>query len=200
MVGVSVKAQPPKYDDLLVMFADGNYEKLVKSAEKYTLSDKTQNDPEPYMWLAKGLFAMSKDAKYTSDEVFKNAYKDGISAVGKFMRKDEDKSVYEENISFFSEYRRSLIEVIENELSTGNYSKAYGWAIKMDKFEANDPGNLLLKGACKYKKGDKSGATIDWKNAETIIDSTKSVENWTAEDMTSPQKGLLEKVILFLLL
>lgn len=181
-----------KYDDLLVLFADGNYEKLVKSAEKYTLNDKTKNDAEPYMWLAKGLYAMSKDAKYSTDETYKNAYKDAISAVGKFMRKDKDGALFEENIDFFSKFKGSLVEVIENELSTKNYSKTYGWVLKMKKLSPNDAGNAFLEGACKYRKGDKSGATLSWVTANDLLSKITSVDDWKKEDFKLLELGVFE--------
>src|SRR5690606_29310235 len=116
LMGASSFAQ--EYEELLVMYADGDYDKLVKTAESYTIKDKTKNDPVPYYWLAKGLYAMSKDAEYTSQDKYKNAYKDAITAIGKLQRKDKDGSIYSQYRDFFSEFKLSLYEVIENEIST----------------------------------------------------------------------------------
>ncbi len=180
------------YEELLVMYADGDYDKLVKTAESYTIKDKTKNDPEPYYWLAKGLYAMSKDAEYTSQDKYKNAYKDAITAIGKFQRKDKDRSVYNEYRDFFSEFKLSLIEVIENEISTGNYSKAYGWVIKMPKVSPDDVGSKYLLGVCKYRKGDKSGATTEWKEADKMLAEITSVDDWREEDFKMLAIGLAE--------
>ena len=180
------------YEDLLVMYADGNYDKLVKTAESYTLKDKTKNDAEPYYWLAKGLFAMSKDAEYTSQDRYKNAYKDAITAIGKLQRKDKDGSIFHEYRDFFSEFKQSLIEVIENEISTGNYSKAYGWVIKVPKVSPDDIGSKYLIGVCKYRKGDKSGATADWKLADDMLNAVTSVDDWSDEDFKLLSMGLIE--------
>jgi len=38
--GIPSIAQPPTYDDLLIYYADGDYEKLLKKAEAYTLAEK----------------------------------------------------------------------------------------------------------------------------------------------------------------
>lgn len=188
--GLVVFAQ--KYEDLLVMYADGSYDKLVKTAESYTLKEKTQDHAEPYYWLAKGLFAMSKDAEYTSQEKYKNAYKDAITAIGKFHRKDKDGSAYIEFRDFFSEFKMSLIEVIENETSTGNYSKAYGWVIKMPKVSPDDIGSKYLLGACKYRKGDKTGAATEWKEADKMLNEVTSVDDWRDEDFKMLALGLAE--------
>ena len=60
LAGLSASAQAPSYDYLLVLFVDGEYEKLVKKAEKYTLNEKTKKDPIPWFYLSKGLYAISK--------------------------------------------------------------------------------------------------------------------------------------------
>jgi hypothetical protein len=182
LITVGSFAQKEKYDDLLVLFADGNYEKLVKSAEKYTLNDNTKKDPLPYLWMSKGLYEMSKDAKYTSDETFKNAYKDAISAAGKFLRYDKEGDYTEEGSDFIYKLKGSLIEVIENELSTKNYPRAYGWVLKMKKLAPEDAGNTYLEGTCQYQKGDKSGATLTWKEADAMLAKITSVDDWHKED------------------
>lgn len=181
-----------KYDDLLVLYADGDYEKLVKSAEKYTLKEKTEDDPMPYLWLAKGLYAMSKDAKYTTDEKYEDAYKDAISAAGKFKRKDENGSFTEEAAEFMNILKGSLTEVIQNEFSTKNYSRAYGWVLKLRKIAMENPGYTYLKGACQYRKNNKSGARVDWKAAGEILAKVKSVDDWSKEDLTILKMGVLE--------
>ena len=180
------------YEDLLVMYADGDFDKLVKTAESYTIKDKSKNDPEPYYWLAKGLFAMSKDAEYTSQDKYKNAYKDAITAIGKLQRKDKDGSIFSLYWEFFSEFKLSLYEVIENEISTGNYSKAYGWVIKVPKVDANDVGSKYLLGVCKYHKGDKSGATAEWKIAEQMLSEISSVADWNEPDFKMLSLGLIQ--------
>ena len=37
-------SQSPKYDDLKILYADANYEKLAKVASGYTENDKTKKD------------------------------------------------------------------------------------------------------------------------------------------------------------
>lgn len=187
----STQAQK-KYDDLLVLYADGNYEKLVKSAEKYTLKESTEDDPMPYLWLAKGLYAMSKDAKYTTEEKYEDAYKDAISAAGKFKRKDENGSYKEEAYEFMNELKASLMEVIQNEFSTKNYSRGYSWVLKLRKIALDNPGYYFLKGACLYRKNNKSGARIEWKTGNEMLDKIKSIDDWSKADLSILKMGVIE--------
>ena len=91
-------AQPPTYDDLRILYADGNYEKLAKVADKYCNNDKTKNDPLVHMWLGKALYKISLVG--SEDENFKNAFKDAIGAVGKSIKLDKEGSVQSENEEF----------------------------------------------------------------------------------------------------
>ena len=65
------------YDDLRILYADGNYEKLVKVADKYTNADNTKKDPIPYLWLSKGLYKLHVGGN--QDPVYKNAYKEMLT-------------------------------------------------------------------------------------------------------------------------
>ena len=38
-LGFMLNAQPPEYHDLMILYSEGNYKKLVKQSEKYTLKD-----------------------------------------------------------------------------------------------------------------------------------------------------------------
>ncbi|MFN5910701.1 MAG: hypothetical protein ACK45H_05135, partial [Bacteroidota bacterium] len=63
---LTLNAQPPKYDDLKILYADANYEKLVKVAENYSLKEELKKDALPFLWLAKGLYKISLSG--TDDE------------------------------------------------------------------------------------------------------------------------------------
>ena len=158
-------AQPPAYDDLLMYYTDKQWEKLIKSAEKYTNKEETARDPQAHLWLAKGLYEMSQSGN--TDEAYKNAYKDAIGAMGKFTKLDKTGAVKSENMAFFEKFKFSVSEVISNEMS--NPKKASGWVIKYYKFEVNYVGAKYLEGACKFLSGDKTGANVFWKEAETQL-------------------------------
>jgi hypothetical protein len=73
----SAQAQAPYYDDLLIYFADGDYEKLVDKAQKYKDGDDTKNDALPYLYASKAYYEMfffhnsraSYDRKSTRDQI-----------------------------------------------------------------------------------------------------------------------------------
>lgn len=189
-------SQPPKYDDLKILYADANYEKLAKVASGYTESDKTGKDVIPYIFLAKGLYKISLSG--TDDENFKNAYKDALKYMGKGMKYDlkyNDGATLDENSEFVDEIQKSLFELIDNELTTGSAQKAYGWAIRYQKITENSPGIKYVIGACKYKSDDKTTARALWQEADAELKEVNSIEDWSPADKSILKIGILHSAV-----
>ncbi len=183
-------AQPPKYDDLLMYYTDENWEKLIKSAEKYTLSDKTKSDPLAHLWLAKGLYKMSLSG--TDDETYKNAYKDAIGAMGKFIKLDKSGDIAREEEKFVNEFKMSVVENIGNDM--GNPKKAAGWVTKYYKLDMNSIGAKYLEGACKFLDSDKTSANTLWKDADAKLKAIEStgIDSWMEADKELLKIGVMK--------
>lgn len=182
-------AQPPEYDDLKIYYADAEYDKLVIKAEKYTLNEKLKKDPEPFMWLAKGLDKMSSQGG--DDEKYKNAYKDAIGALNKSLKNDKDSSCYNSNREFVDAFQMGLVERVMNEMDAKDYKKAAGWDTKYYKVSFNIIGAKFLEGACKYYGSDKGGANTMWAQCEKDLAKINSVENWSEADLKLLKVGIL---------
>ena len=185
-------AQPPKYSDLQILYADANYEKLVKVAANYTEKDKTKKDVLPYIWLSKGLYKISLSGN--TDPRFKNAYKDAIKYLSKGMKYDlkyNDGATIEEHREFVDLFQMSLFEVIDNEMSGGSTKRAGSWIIKYQKITTNPIGAKYLLGATKYMNQDKSTARTLWKEAKVMLDALTSVESFSEADLKLFKIGLL---------
>lgn len=187
---LGANAQPPKYDDLKILFADGNYEKLIKSAENYTLKDDLKKDALPFLWLAKGLYKISLSG--TSDEKYKNAYKDAIGALGKALKNDKDGSQLEDHAEFIDDFQMSMATMIENDLGAKDYNKASGWVLKYVKVTRNLVGVKFLDGAMKYRKADKSGANTAWKEADALLKNVTSLDDFTEADKIVLMHGIIQ--------
>lgn len=190
LIGKMVSAQAPTYDDLRILYADGNYEKLIKVSEKYTLDDKTKKDALTHMWLARGLYQISLSG--SDDEKYKNAYKDAVGAVGKSIKYDTDGKVQEEYVEFFDKFKGSLVEMISNEISAGVYAKASSWVLKYYKINPNSLGAKYLDGACKFKANDKGGANTCWRDAEKKLSEVTSIESWPQAEKDLLKMGVIQ--------
>lgn len=183
-------AQGPEYNDLRILYADGDYEKLVRASEKYTLSDKTKSDALPHMWLARGLYKVSMSG--TDDERFKNAYKDAIGEVGKSIKYDKDGSVQSEYQEFYTEFTNSMVEVIKNDIEIPDYKKASSWVLKYYKINMKSIGAKYLDAVCKFRNADKGGANTLWKEAETMLKATTNIDDWSQAEKDLLMMGIMQ--------
>ncbi|TNF48694.1 MAG: hypothetical protein EP305_04875 [Bacteroidetes bacterium] len=186
----TINAQAPNYDDLKILYADGNYEKLVKVAENYTLKDDLKKDPMPFIWLGKGLYKISLSG--TDEEKFKNAYKDAIAAVSKALKNDKDNTALTDHQEFIDEFQMSMVTRIDNDLAANDFNKASGWVIKYYKVTKNPVGAKFLDGASKYRKSDKGGANTAWKEADLMLKDITSIEDWSDADKQMLKLGALQ--------
>lgn len=172
LTGVLMMAQ--EYDDLLILKADQNWEKLIISSEKYTLKDATKNDPIPYYYMAYGLYKIS----FVGDrpDEFKNAFKNSIGVIGKMDRKDYDKVVFNRYQDFFGEVKGTLFEMIRNDIEADDYRRSFGWVMNMYKFGRDDIGAKFLDGTCRYRNGDKATARTKWKEGKELIGALESLD------------------------
>ena len=183
-------AQAPEYNDLRILFADGDYEKLVRAAEKYTNSDKTKSDAIPHMWMGRGLYKVSLSG--TDDERYKNAYKEAIGEVGKSIKYDKDGSVQTEYAEFYDEFKNSLVETIRNEIDVKDYRKANTWIIKYYKINMKSVGAKYLDGVCKYRNSDKGGANTAWKEADNMLKTVSDINDWSKAEKDMLMMGVIQ--------
>lgn len=176
-----------QYDELIILYADENWEKLIRESEKLTLNDKTKSDPMAHLWLSKALYKMSLSGN--PDERYKNAYKDAMGALGKAIKLDKDGAVQEKEEKFITEFKSSMVESIGNEMAVPK--KALGMVMKYYKIVPNSIGAKYFEGAVKYLDGDKGGANTAWKDAQTKLDAATDVESWSAPDKELLKLGVM---------
>lgn len=187
---IPAAAQPPMYDDLLIYFADANYEKLVDRAEKYIIGSNTKKDALPYMYSAKANFEMSKDQAYYTK--FPKAYNDAIGNAAKAMKYDKDGEVFEANIKFFTDLKTSIVEEIKNMVDVQEYNRMRGSIMKLQRMDPNDIGSFYMLGAAQYQIKDKSGAKISIESGEAKLAEVQSVDNWRPIDFEMLRLGVIE--------
>lgn len=193
-LAVNANAQPPNYDDLLIYYADGDYEKLIKKAEKYTLKDETKKDPIPYMFMAKGFFEINKNPAKYDEEMSKNAIATATRYAERAQKLDKEGILAQDetNADFISNLKKYWLETIDNEIITGNYGRAFGIVMKYGKLSDGDPGVQYLLGACKFRRNDKNGASKYWEEGDALLANVTSTGNWKSEDFAMMKLGVLE--------
>lgn len=186
---INANAQPPGYDDLVIYYADGDYERLLKTAEKYTLKDDTKKDAIPFLYLAKCNFEMSKDQKWL--ERYPKAYNDAIRFAGNTIKKDKEGVVYQENIQFFTDLKTAVVEDIKNLVDEQAYMKLMGYIAKLHRFAKDDLGSYFLKAGAQYMEKDKSGGKISQQEAWARLEEVQSVDDWRPIDFEMLRIGVI---------
>lgn len=177
-------------EELIILKADRNWEKLIRTAEKYTTNKNTKNEPLPYYYMAYGLYKISFIGD-RSDE-YKNAYKDALTIVGKMQRKDSDGAVQKEHEDFFVELKLSLLEIIRNEFEADEYRRAFGWVMKIYKFGRDNISGKFLEGTCRYRNTDKSTAQAKFNEGAELIKEVESPSQFDEADREMIKYGLYE--------
>lgn len=183
-------AQPPDYDDLLILYADGEYEKCLKEAEKYTLKDKTKKDALPYLYLAKCNYKISLDGELS--ENYPKAFKDGVKYASKCIKYDTEGVVYEEEFDFFKTLKGGLLEELKNLVAIGKYPKMLSPISLLQRLDGEDVGSYWLKAAVLYRNQDKATAKTVVKEAQEKLDALTTTDGWAPEDFESLKFGVME--------
>jgi hypothetical protein len=186
----SVQAQSPDYNDLIILFADAKYEKLISSSIRYTEKESTAQDALPYLWLSKGLYAMSQQGD--KDPMYKNAFKESIAALGNFRKKDKDGTLFQEHIEYIDKIKAAVLEQVTNEIDAKAFKKATPILAKYYKISPDDVGAKFLEAACKFRDGDKSGANNIWKETDKKMATMTNLDNMTEVDQQLFRAGVFE--------
>lgn len=167
---LNANAQPPTYDDLVILFSDADYEKLLKKAEKYTQSDKSRKDAIPYLYLSKANFEISKGGE--QEELlakYPRAFKESIKYAGKCIQKDKEGIVVADNMAHFTNLKVVVTEILRNLAESGDFGRLMGQIPLMIKVDKKDIGAYYLKAAAYYYKKDITGMKKTAKLADEML-------------------------------
>ena len=188
-------AQPPLYNDLLILFVDGNYKKLAAKAEKYTLKEETKNDPYAYLWTSKALFKISQ--MNDNDEMYKNAYKDCISFMSKCIKKDKNHEVYDKEKDFIFELKNSIIENTINEYVSKNYKKAQDYCKKLVSIFPDDVSTKFMDAVCRFQNKDIPGANTIWNENQRAFELITNIDNLNDKEKEFLRLAVIESIKCF---
>jgi uncharacterized protein with von Willebrand factor type A (vWA) domain len=188
--GVSY-AQPSEFKDLVMLYADGKYEKLLVKADKYTQDDKTKKEPLPYIYMSMACFKISQDAslkeKFTQ---IKDPFKDALKYAAKFVKTDKERAYISEYEDYLNDLLGAAVEEAVNFAADAKYSKSIAAMKKVTEFFPEDPGGWLLKGVFEFQNKVRAEATTSWNKAFELL------EKFKFEDMTKAEKRMLKVAIM----
>lgn len=183
------KAQPPKYDDLTILYADAKFEKLVDECLKYNDKSSTTKDAYPYLMLAKGYYAISLQGDRKPE--YKNAFATSVNSLRKFLRKDSDGSLAMEHSEFIEKVKETAAENLINEFEAGNYRKVKSAASTYGKASPKNIGAKFIDAAASFMDKDPSSANYIWKDALPIFTKMKDLETDSPADIRVYKQGII---------
>lgn len=125
-----------EYFDLLMMYLDGDYEKLFKKADKYMDNDKTRKDPLPYLYAAMGYYEVRNNEDLAPE--YPNALKESLKLATKFKRYDRKNEYGEEGDEFLAKLRTEIKGEALNQFNEGKESKAVYYLKQLLRLDEQD--------------------------------------------------------------
>lgn len=162
---LNAQAQKHVYEDLLVMFVDEKYEKVIEKALGYTESESTKKDALPFLYVSMSYFEMAKDEKFQTD--YPKASKDALKFAEKYRKKDKENEFFNNYADYWAELNTKAAEEGENWLDDPKgLSKAKSIFDAMTGYYPENPGPWLLLSITQYrsnlaKEGDASVKMFD---------------------------------------
>lgn len=179
------------YEDLLILYVDEDYEKLLSKATKYTENDKTRKDPAPFLYVSKAYFEMSRDEQYAEKYPADKALRDALKWAAKYRRKDRDGSLYDVNEMYFEELKKVAVAEGAAQISDQNYSRAKRFYDSITDFDPSDPGAWLMLGYCQVQIRANTEATMSFKSAGEAL-ASKDLESLNEVELELLKSGVIE--------
>jgi hypothetical protein len=188
-ISANVSAQKEAFDDLLILYVDEKYEKLISKAESYASNDKYRKNPEPLLYLAKAYYEMSLKEEYAAD--YPKAFRSALKNAAKYRKKDKDLLYWSENEAFFSALRKASMEEAEMYLSEQDYSKASRVYKGIIDFDPDDTGSQFLYGYTLFKMNRQGEADV------VIKEGAKLLANLDIKSLGEEQQRLLKYGLIY---
>ncbi len=192
MFSANIQAQneaEKEYFDLLMLYLDGDYDKLFKKADKYMESDKTRKDPLPYLYASMGYFELRNDEELAAE--YPNALKDALKLAIKFERYDRANKYTEEGDEYMIKLRSEIKQEAIFELEEGKDSRCEYYLKQLLRIDEFDYSVIYFQLYLAAKDGD--GYTMNELRGQ-FQESLKMVQDWSKEP-SDKRSFLMEAMI-----
>lgn len=184
----TANAQAGDYRDLLTLFVDEKFDKVVEKATRYTEGEKTKKDALPYLFISMSYFEMSKRDKWKTK--VPDAFKLSLKSIKSYAKYDPQREFASEYEDFFAELRTALIADGELMLDQQKFTKAktdYQYLLNL---EANDAGAQIYLGITLVAMKSKKEADMAFAAAKKMLTEK------TASTATPELKNFLKAALI----
>lgn len=131
------------YEKLSKLYNQGKFESCLFKADNYTYNEETSNDAEPYLYIAMCFYQLSISEDPILREDYQDGFKQAIKYVAKFIKKDKEGVLLEQNSEFINLLKEELKKELKMYFEKGDYRKVATTAKMFDKLNRNEDFALL---------------------------------------------------------
>ncbi len=110
------------YDDLLNLYLNEKYEKMLDKALDYTESTEHKSNAVPYVYCSMAYYHLSHDEKYKSD--YPNAFENTIKYAIEFKKNDTSHEYFDQYLDYIFTLRDAVIESARTAVTDGRHAEA----------------------------------------------------------------------------
>ncbi len=146
-----------EYKKLAQLYSQGKYESCLVKADNYTYKEENAMDAEPYLYVAMCYYQLSISEDPIIKEDYKDGYKQALKYAAKFIKKDKEGKLYDENIEFINLLKVELNKEINTQFEKADYRKVALAAKQLDKLNREvDFGLLYFTGMNEIMSNNQS--------------------------------------------
>ncbi len=167
-----------EYFDLLMMYLDADFEKLLKESEKYMDKDKTKRDPLPYLYASMAYYDISQNSEVDVEVDTRYPLREALKLAGKYIRYDRDAQYQEEG----KDYIPKLMMTIKNEaiakLAEDDDNRASYYFKQILRIDEADYSVMYMEYQLALRENDNYTAKEKKAEFETTVGA---INDWAAE-------------------
>jgi hypothetical protein len=160
-------AQSDDYKDLLFLIIDGDLEKAISKAERYTEKESTRRHPEPYVYLSMAYNEISKREEMSED--YPRAFRDAIKNASKFARYDKENEYVAAHENYLSELKSEIMREARYYYDTQNWRRSITYSKYVNRIDPTHLAAMLLKGTAEIKSRNEYQAKTTFEEADAVL-------------------------------
>jgi hypothetical protein len=160
-----------EFEDLRNLYMDEKYEKLIAKGEKYVADDDTRKNADPYLYISKAYYEISRLEQYNEDYPPEKAFANALKWASKYRKKDPEGALFAENDLYFRELKETAMQEAAGFMSDGKYSRAKRYYDAICKFDPEDPGAWLMLGYSQIQMKSMTESKLAFKEAGNVLHS-----------------------------
>jgi hypothetical protein len=170
------------YEKLAKLYNQGKYESCLFKADKYTYDEESSIDAEPYLYVAMCFYQLSISEDPVLREDYKDGFKQAIKYATKFIKKDKEGELYEQNFDFINILKDELKKEIKAQFDKGDYRKVATTAKLFDKLNRKEDILLLYYiGMNEMMSNNVSQGSRDLDDAKSKLDEMLNAKTFQTD-------------------